>query len=144
MHLHINTGNAAFEDDNKGYEVARIFEVAAEIFSQGEKEFNLRDVNGNTVGEVRLKGVAPIGLEPGSIVLSMDTGNAAFDEPNGGWEVARILREAADRVRDSHFNFQLRDINGNKVGECGEVPQPAPSKKAEPKENSVENDLPSP
>ena len=56
------------------------------------------------------------------IEITLD--NAAFEGPNGGPEVARILREFADRLvawelpefsRDADFP-RLRDINGNKVG----------------------------
>jgi hypothetical protein len=45
--------------------------------------------------------------------------NAAFDENPAG-EVARILRELADRIesRGDEGRIPLMDINGNTVGEC--------------------------
>ena len=56
-------------------------------------------------------------------VLEVNLDNAAFD-PDPGIELARILREAADRAEGYDFlhertRFPLRDINGNKVGEHG-------------------------
>jgi hypothetical protein len=53
------------------------------------------------------------------ITIKMD--NAAFDETPGD-EVARILREAADAVQGLGdflwFGMNLRDLNGNTVGEA--------------------------
>lgn len=54
-----------------------------------------------------------------TIRLTLDTGNAAFDNDGDGdydAEVARIFREAADRLERGEQDFTLRDINGNKVG----------------------------
>ncbi len=53
-----------------------------------------------------------------TITIQMD--NAAFTD-NSGAEVARILREFADRSEDETDSswdntYSLRDINGNKVG----------------------------
>jgi hypothetical protein len=55
--------------------------------------------------------------------LEINLDNAAF-ENNPGLEVARILREAADRVEGYSFNnaptnFPLFDVNGNRVGTHG-------------------------
>lgn len=51
--------------------------------------------------------------------LTIETGNAAF-EADRDHEVARILREAADRIEraDHYGEFTLRDYNGNRVGAC--------------------------
>lgn len=48
-------------------------------------------------------------------VLDIAVDNAAFDEPG---EVARILREVAERVDGlvGVFSGGIRDINGNTVG----------------------------
>jgi hypothetical protein len=55
-----------------------------------------------------------------TVKISIDTDNAAFGvtEYDRYAEIARILREAADRVETGdHFGeFTLRDINGNRVG----------------------------
>ena len=53
------------------------------------------------------------------IEIRMD--NAAFDEGGKGYELARILRDLADKVQETHsFNenddTKLRDGNGNTVG----------------------------
>lgn len=50
------------------------------------------------------------------VTLTIDTGNAAFDDGNREAEVARILREAADKIEAGYEDFTLRDYNGNKVG----------------------------
>ena len=51
--------------------------------------------------------------------LTIDCGNAAFEEP--GQELARILRELADKVEhrvvaDESESIPVADLNGNKVG----------------------------
>lgn len=51
--------------------------------------------------------------------LEIDTGNAAFDNDGDGdrhGEVARILRELADRIEAGNRNGQIYDVNGNHVG----------------------------
>lgn len=50
------------------------------------------------------------------IVISMLTENAAFDEGNEEYEVARILRKLADRLESGARPEVLMDINGNRVG----------------------------
>lgn len=50
--------------------------------------------------------------------LEIDTGNAAFDEDNGGAgeEIARILKAVADKVADGYTEGPCTDFNGNRVG----------------------------
>jgi hypothetical protein len=48
--IEINTDNAAFED-NEGEEVARILRRLANEIESGLTDVNLRDINGNLVGE---------------------------------------------------------------------------------------------
>lgn len=50
--------------------------------------------------------------------LYINTGNAAFgDEAEAGFEVARILRELADRIENGiEDETSLFDVNGNCVG----------------------------
>lgn len=52
--------------------------------------------------------------------LTLEMENAAFADGMAGQEVARILRQLADKIQDwpgaNAFNLGLRDINGNKVG----------------------------
>jgi hypothetical protein len=54
-------------------------------------------------------------------IIRIDMDNAAFEQPT--YEVARILRNLADRV-EKHSRFvprqglTLRDVNGNVVGYC--------------------------
>ena len=54
------------------------------------------------------------------LVLEIDCGNAAFGEsPESdefGYEVARILRHAAERFEQGYSSVYLNDINGNPVG----------------------------
>lgn len=61
------------------------------------------------------------------IKITIDCDNAAFADGNNGSEVARILREAAERIdgddipstptRKGDGYLFLRDYNGNRVGE---------------------------
>jgi len=51
-----------------------------------------------------------------TFTITIETGNAAFDDGNEGNEVARILREAADRAEMGSTATPLRDYNGNVVG----------------------------
>lgn len=49
-----------------------------------------------------------------TITIACD--NAAFADNGLAFEVANILREAADKVEGGSDEFALRDSNGNKVG----------------------------
>ena len=116
-----DTGNAAFADVGRNEEVARLIDMAAEkIYEQPPGMFRvgfaLSDINGNRVGQVVVSEIRPEELiSEGGVRLSIETGNAAFeDEPAG--EVARIMRLAAESVRDGIDSFVLRDSNGNVVG----------------------------
>lgn len=48
--------------------------------------------------------------------LEIDTGNAAFDYGDKGYEIARILRDIAAKVENGADSGSVRDLNGNKVG----------------------------
>lgn len=50
------------------------------------------------------------------ITITIHTDGAAFD-PDPRPEVARILRDLADRLEAGHDPEKLRDINGNAAGE---------------------------
>ena len=41
---------------------------------------------------------------------------AAFQDGNDGFEMARILRQIADRIEDGYRYGVMHDINGNRVG----------------------------
>jgi len=52
-------------------------------------------------------------------VLTMDCGNAAFDDEMRDVEIARILRETATKIEEGDSlvpSWSLYDINGNNVG----------------------------
>ena len=58
------------------------------------------------------------------VTLTIETDNAAFEGSNIGPEIARILRETADRIEDEHLgelwimcSMPIVDINGNVVGD---------------------------
>lgn len=51
-----------------------------------------------------------------TFTITIETGNAAFDDGNEGNEVARILRAAADKAEAGSTATPLRDYNGNVVG----------------------------
>lgn len=48
--------------------------------------------------------------------VKIETGNAAFSDGNRNYEIARILRELADKLEHGHEPATVRDINGNTVG----------------------------
>lgn len=120
IRLAIELGNAAFED--KEEEVARIISEAAAKVADGRSDFKLFDVNGNSVGRLT-ENDAPLDLESGEkyVVLEMDTDNAAFEDEGKGYEAARIMRVAADKIRSGDLDFKLHDVNGNTVGKVEEV-----------------------
>jgi hypothetical protein len=49
------------------------------------------------------------------VTIAISTGNAAF-EGDYGYELARILRELADKFESGQEPLKIRDINGNTVG----------------------------
>ena len=54
LNLVLDTDNAAFEGDQLGPEVSRIFEDLAKEFNYYPiRDRNLRDINGNTVGSIK-------------------------------------------------------------------------------------------
>lgn len=55
VRLVLDTGNAAFDNEGGGdwaSEVHRILREAADRLQDGERDFTLRDINGNKVGSV--------------------------------------------------------------------------------------------
>ena len=61
LNISINTDNAAFESENLGSEISRILKSYANAIesvidpdTSCELETILRDINGNTVGQVKL------------------------------------------------------------------------------------------
>ena len=61
LKISINTDNAAFENENLGSEISRILKSYANAIesvidpdTSWELESRLRDINGNTVGQVKL------------------------------------------------------------------------------------------
>ena len=46
--------------------------------------------------------------------IEFETGNAAFDEE--GYEIARILREVADKIEAGRYVESVVDLNGNRIG----------------------------
>lgn len=57
--------------------------------------------------------------QPKTASISLDLGNSAFED-DPGHEIARILRELADKLEcgviGTHFQCNLSDYNGNIVG----------------------------
>ena len=45
-------GNAAFDDENKIAEIARLLRLAADQIESGREYFHLFDINGNRCGKV--------------------------------------------------------------------------------------------
>jgi len=75
--------------------------------------------------------------ESGSFKLSIRTGNAAFEDDNKSTEIARILRELANRIEHyGHTDGKIYDVNGNHVGDFLLAPPPAD----EPESDGDESD----
>lgn len=49
--------------------------------------------------------------------MRIDSDNAAFEEDSGAVEVARLVRQIADRIDQGEREGKLLDLNGNTVGE---------------------------
>lgn len=64
--IEIDCDNAAFEDENLGWELSGILRRASVKLSNGELDFKLRDSNGNTVGSAYLEEDEPEDLVEGS------------------------------------------------------------------------------
>ena len=50
------------------------------------------------------------------LTISIRTGNAASEGENLNYELARILKELAERIENGRIPDSLLDINGNIVG----------------------------
>lgn len=117
-----NTKNAAFVDVGRDEEIARIIDEAANKFEDVKATHGgnvlLLDTNGNRVGQAkRVNDVPTDEVDVGTVRLSIGLGGAAFADDDTGVVIARILRDAAQQVRDGNHNFPMRDSNGNTVGE---------------------------
>lgn len=51
-----------------------------------------------------------------SININILTVNDAFEGDSLNYELARILRDLANKVEDNNIPYYLNDINGNRVG----------------------------
>ena len=114
----IETGNAAFEDEGRNYEIARILGDAASMTSDGVFDAKLYDYNGNHVGVMGGENAAH---NDADVQIEFDTGNAAFEGGKKRSESGRILREAAMKVERGDLDFKLMDVNGNTVGQICEI-----------------------
>lgn len=54
-----------------------------------------------------------------AFVVGIELGNAALEEPDRPYELARLLRAAADAVEAGRERVELFDYNGNRVGRAG-------------------------
>lgn len=113
--LQFDTGNAAFEGAGRDAEVAAVILRAADKIEQSglDGSFKVWDTNGNSIGG--FSEVTPPASSTDDVVLSIETGNAAF-EGDPSTEVVRILRNAAKRIEQGDWPTGLLDINGNRVG----------------------------
>ena len=53
--LKLKTDNAAFSDGNKSYEISRILREIADKIEDGNTEGSIRDINGNRIGEFKIR-----------------------------------------------------------------------------------------
>jgi len=123
--LAIRTENAAFEDDARDEELARILGAAADKLSSGQvsssETFALLDINGNKVGAATGRALDDAPelkefCEGRYSTLEIETDNAAFDSDDKDPEIARVLRFAASQLTAGKTVAILRDGNGNLIG----------------------------
>ncbi len=113
---------AAFDADKRASEVARILDTAAVFAENNSIPHTLHDLNGNKVGVLSRVGSNQAGSSNG-IVLSFETDNDSLTNGAMGIECGRIIREAANSVRNGKLNFKLYDTNGNVVGMAEQIAQ---------------------
>lgn len=124
MLLFIKIGDDAILQDKAG-EIARIVDAAAYRLDQLEishiPNMALNDISGNGIAKV-VRDHIDVAAQPGEqyVTIGIETDNDAFAERVCG-ECARILREAADKIREGIFDFKLYDLNGNPVGKVSEI-----------------------
>jgi len=53
-----------------------------------------------------------------TFALKIATGNAAVQDGNSLGVVRSALKEALSRIDEHDSHFPIKDINGNKIGEC--------------------------
>lgn len=68
--LEIETGNAAFGDGGLGLELAAVIQRAIPLLLRGETSFDVRDTNGNVVGQARVMA----GVEEDEVFKEADHG----------------------------------------------------------------------
>lgn len=114
--LRFDTGNAAFEDYGRDNEVSEVIGRAADkIERDGLGDgFKVWDTNGNSIGTFS-EVTPPVSADAGEVLLTIETGNAAFEDDEAA-EVVRILRHAARRIGQGDWPAGLLDVNGNRVG----------------------------
>jgi len=71
--------------------------------------------NNNSKVETHQKANFETVKDTSNFTLNIDIENAAFD-PDAAPELARLLREIADRVENGSIGGTIRDFNGNNVG----------------------------
>lgn len=132
VQLDIELGNAAFEDGNRDTEIARIIRALADQLESDGPQLPdslviVRDINGNRVGDFsEVDEVQEPDAESYVMLHIDDVSHAAFEEAGPAFEVARIFRQAADRIEDGDLDFGLRDANGNTVGRVSaQIEEPA-------------------
>lgn len=60
-----------------------------------------------------------------SFSLEFETDNAAFADDNARAECARILRKVAAQIESGSDGENIRDVNGNRIGEwSADLPEP--------------------
>jgi hypothetical protein len=118
------TGNAAFIDGGREFEIARILDTLAETVSavrasvetrEGKEAqrsaldgFPLFDLNGNKVGAMAVTRVAPTGdVPPGVLRLVIDKDHDVPGMPGTLERTARLLALAASGVREGQREFPL-------------------------------------
>ena len=83
--VQFDTGNAAFEDGPFEFEAARVLTVVADTVRDGGLSFKLRDINGNTIGQVS-QGPESAGLSKSLQQAHMPTTSGSRNDSDNSME----------------------------------------------------------
>lgn len=135
MKIVIKLSSNPIDDSEDRFELASMLQRVAQSFENGATDIEkLYSIDGNPIGAASMNEDIAIPWGRYFHMAIDETGNAAFEDNGKEWEVARIIRDAAEKIREgSDFDFVLRDMNGNTVGRVAEQkasPEPKKTKRA--------------
>lgn len=129
-----NTGNADFLERGRINAIVDMLRGHSDVIYGWEavdrfeaSNLGLFDGNGNRIGYFRtatldqgidnfIKTASANSAASQPFVLTFDMSNAAFRENGYSYEIAYVLRQAADRMEQAFDEIHVNDSNGNQIG----------------------------